>query len=43
MRRAPRTSTSEAAISVIPGLDKFAAEYVSAKAIGDDGYLARAS
>ncbi len=27
-------------VGVIPGLDKFAAEYVSAKAIGEDGYLA---
>ena len=24
-----------------PGLDKFAAEYVSTKAIGEDGYLAK--
>ena len=28
-------------IGVIPGLDKFAAEYVSAKALGEDGYLAK--
>ena len=27
-------------VGVIPGLDKFAAEYVSPKAIGEDGYLA---
>ncbi|MEQ1715842.1 MAG: PstS family phosphate ABC transporter substrate-binding protein [Hyphomicrobium sp.] len=30
----------KAHVGVVPGLDKFAAEYVSAKAIGDDGYLA---
>ncbi|MER2604447.1 MAG: PstS family phosphate ABC transporter substrate-binding protein [Siculibacillus sp.] len=29
----------KAHVGVIPGLDKFAAEYVSAKAIGQDGYL----
>ena len=28
-------------IGVIPGLDKFMAEYVSCKAIGEDGYLGR--
>lgn len=28
-------------IGVVPGIEKFAAEYVSAKAIGEDGYLAR--
>jgi len=28
-------------IGVIPGLDKFVAEYVSTKAIGEDGYLSR--
>jgi phosphate transport system substrate-binding protein len=28
-------------VGLIPGLDKFVAEYVSAKAIGDDGYLAQ--
>nr|WP_284701007.1 PstS family phosphate ABC transporter substrate-binding protein [Rhodoplanes tepidamans] len=28
-------------VGVIPGLDKFAAEYVSNKAIGEDGYLAK--
>lgn len=28
-------------VGVIPGLDKFVAEYVSAKAIGEDGYLAQ--
>ncbi len=28
-------------IGVIPGLDKFVAEYVSAKAIGDEGYLSQ--
>ncbi len=26
---------------MIPGLDKFVAEYVSPKAIGEDGYLAK--
>ncbi len=31
----------KAHIGLIPGLDKFAAEYVSDKAIGEDGYLAR--
>ncbi len=31
----------KAHVGVIPGLDKFAAEYVSARAIGEDGYLAR--
>jgi phosphate transport system substrate-binding protein len=30
----------KAHVGVIPGLDKFAAEYVSAKALGEDGYLA---
>jgi phosphate transport system substrate-binding protein len=28
-------------VGVIPGMDKFAAEYVSAKAMSKDGYLAR--
>ena len=28
-------------VGVIPGLDKFVAEYVSPKAIGEDGYLAK--
>jgi phosphate transport system substrate-binding protein len=28
-------------IGIVPGLDKFAAEYVSAKALGEDGYLAK--
>ncbi len=28
-------------VGVVPGLDKFAAEYVSNKAIGEDGYLAK--
>jgi phosphate transport system substrate-binding protein len=28
-------------IGMVPGLDKFAAEYVSNKAIGEDGYLAK--
>ena len=28
-------------VGVVPGLDKFAAEYVSPKAIGEDGYLAK--
>lgn len=28
-------------VGVIPGIDKFVAEYVSAKAMGSDGYLAR--
>ena len=27
--------------ALVPGLDKFAAEYVSPKAIGEDGYLAK--
>jgi phosphate transport system substrate-binding protein len=31
----------KAHIGLIPGLDKFAAEYVSEKAIGEDGYLSR--
>lgn len=31
----------KAHIGVIPGLDKFAAEYVSERALGRDGYLAR--
>ncbi len=26
---------------VVPGIDKFAAEYVSARAVGEDGYLAK--
>jgi phosphate transport system substrate-binding protein len=28
-------------IGLVPGLDKFAAEYVSTKALGEDGYLAK--
>ncbi len=28
-------------VGVVPGLDKFAAEYVSTKALGEDGYLAK--
>ena len=28
-------------IGVVPGLDKFVAEYVSEKAMGKDGYLSR--
>ena len=28
-------------VGIIPGLDKFAAEYVSARALGEDGYLAK--
>lgn len=28
-------------VGVVPGLDKFAAEYVSNKALGEDGYLAK--
>ena len=28
-------------VGVVPGIDKFAAEYVSAKAMGEDGYLAK--
>jgi phosphate transport system substrate-binding protein len=28
-------------VGVVPGIDKFVAEFVSAKAIGEDGYLAR--
>ena len=28
-------------VGVIPGLEKFVAEYTSAKAMGDDGYLAQ--
>jgi phosphate transport system substrate-binding protein len=28
-------------VGVIPGLDKFASEYVSSKALGEDGYLAK--
>jgi phosphate transport system substrate-binding protein len=31
----------KAHIGLIPGLDKFAAEYVSEKAIGEGGYLSR--
>lgn len=31
----------KAHVGVVPGLDKFAAEYVSDKAMGKDGYLAR--
>src|SRR5690606_40216829 len=28
-------------VGVVPGLDKFALEYVSNKALGEDGYLAK--
>ena len=28
-------------VGMVPGLDKFAAEYVSPKAIGEDGYLSK--
>jgi len=28
-------------VGIVPGIDKFAAEYVSQKAIGEDGYLAK--
>ncbi len=28
-------------VGVVPGLDKFAAEYVSVRALGEDGYLAK--
>jgi phosphate transport system substrate-binding protein len=28
-------------LGIVPGIDRFAAEYVSARAIGEDGYLAR--
>jgi phosphate transport system substrate-binding protein len=28
-------------VGVVPGLDKFAMEYISAKALGEDGYLAK--
>ena len=28
-------------VGVVPGIDKFAAEYVSTKALGEDGYLAK--
>jgi phosphate transport system substrate-binding protein len=31
----------KAHVGAVPGLEKFAAEYVSAKAIGEDGYLAK--
>ena len=31
----------KAHIGVVPGLDKFATEYVSSRAIGEDGYLAK--
>ncbi len=31
----------KAHIGLVPGLDKFAAEYVSARALGEDGYLAK--
>jgi phosphate transport system substrate-binding protein len=31
----------KAHVGLVPGLDKFAAEYVSAKALGEDGYLAK--
>jgi phosphate transport system substrate-binding protein len=28
-------------VGMVPGVDKFAAEYVSTKALGEDGYLAK--
>ena len=28
-------------VGMVPGIDKFAAEYVSNKALGEDGYLAK--
>ena len=28
-------------VGIVPGLDKFAAEYVSTRALGEDGYLAK--
>jgi phosphate transport system substrate-binding protein len=28
-------------VGVVPGIDRLAAEYVSDKALGEDGYLAR--
>jgi phosphate transport system substrate-binding protein len=31
----------KAHVGVVPGIDKFVAEYVSPKAIGEDGYLAK--
>jgi phosphate transport system substrate-binding protein len=31
----------KAHVGLVPGLDKFAAEYVSPRAIGEDGYLAK--
>ncbi|MPZ36548.1 MAG: phosphate ABC transporter substrate-binding protein [Rhizobiales bacterium] len=31
----------KAHVGIVPGLDKFAAEYVSTKALGEDGYLAK--
>ena len=31
----------KAHVGTVPGIDKFAAEYVSAKALGEDGYLAK--
>ena len=31
----------KAHVGMVPGLDKFAAEYVSPRAIGEDGYLAK--
>jgi phosphate transport system substrate-binding protein len=31
----------KAHVGLVPGLDKFAAEYVSQKALGEDGYLAK--
>jgi phosphate transport system substrate-binding protein len=31
----------KAHVGVVPGIDKFAAEYVSPKALGEDGYLAK--
>ncbi len=31
----------KAHIGLVPGLDKFAAEYISARALGEDGYLAK--
>ena len=38
--RAMFVYVKKAHVGVIPGLDKFAAEYVSTKALGEDGYLA---
>lgn len=39
--RAMYVYVKKAHVGVIPGLDKFAAEYVSPQAIGEDGYLSR--